>query len=70
MYPREFSDEFFEAGIRVDDAVNGIAMDAKLHRSRAYAYNKMWKEVINKINKRNVRKYMKKFMKKVYGIDV
>ena len=69
-YPRQFERKFFKVGIKVDDAVNGIAMDAKLHRSRAYAYNKMWEQVIDTINEQNVRGYMQQFMKEIYGIIV
>ena len=70
LYPRQFERKFFKVGIKVDDAVNGIAMDAKLHRSKAYAYNKMWEKVIDTINEQNVRGYMQQFMKEIYGIIV
>ena len=70
LYPRQFERKFFKVGIKVDDAVNGIAMDAKLHRSKAYAYNKMWEQVIDTINEQNVRGYMQQFMKEIYGIIV
>ena len=68
LYPKKFRKDFEKIGIDVDDAVNGIAMESKIHRARAYAYNKLWESVVKNIDKKTAEIYMKQFMKEIYEI--
>ena len=65
---KKFRKDFEKIGIDVDDAVNGIAMESKIHRARAYAYNKLWESVVKNIDKKTAEIYMKQFMKEIYEI--
>lgn len=68
LYPNQFREKFKEIGIEIDDAANGIVMNKNTHRAGAYAYNKLWAEVIDSVTIENAPQYMQKFMKIVYGI--
>ena len=68
LYPQKYRSKFKKIGIDVDDAANGIAMDSKIHRAGAYAYNKLWADVIDEVTKETAETYMKQFMKKVYNV--
>ena len=69
LYPNQFREKFKEIGIEIDDAANGIVMNKNTHRAGAYAYNKLWAEVIDSVTIENAPQYMRKFMKIVYGIS-
>lgn len=59
LYPNHFRDKFEGMGITIDDAVNGIVMNKNTHRAGAYAYNKLWAEVIDSVNIKNAPQYMR-----------
>ena len=69
LYPQKFAKKFLKIGIKVDDAVNGIAMDHAKHIAGAQAYNKLWAQVIDSLtNPSMAEMYMKQFMETAYGI--
>ena len=68
LYPQKYRSKFKDIGIDVDDAANGIAMDSKIHRAGARAYNKLWEEVIDEVTEETAESYMKDFMKKAYNV--
>lgn len=70
LFLQKFVDKFEDIGIKINDASNGVWMDASKHRSGARAYNKLWEEVLGsgQVNVSNAMNYAKKFMKLIYDV--
>jgi len=69
LYPTQFAPEFSNAGIIVDDAINGLALNGKIHLAGHKKYNSLWKGVnFKELTAQTANAYMKEFMLKAFNI--
>ena len=72
LFPQKYKNKFKKMGIDIDDASNGIWMNASKHRKGAYAYNKLWKNAFDSgtVNASNAMDFAKEFMIKIYNVII